>query len=70
MVEKKVYVPQTEVQYVKVYENTDLHPSEVLNAPNNYQKPNLKSILNEVDGSESLAEETNSKLFKLTIHRD
>ncbi len=70
VVEKKVYVPQTEVQYVKVYENTDLHPSEVLNAPNNYQKPNLKSILNEVDGSESLAEETNSKLFKLTIHRD
>ncbi|MCT4582693.1 MAG: hypothetical protein N4A35_14850 [Flavobacteriales bacterium] len=70
VVEKKVYIPKTEIQYVKVYGNHHLKSNQVLNAPNNYQKPDLQSILEEVDGSESLAEEANQEQFTLTIHRD
>lgn len=73
VIEKNVYVSKPEIQYVKyVNINTasSLNTNKVLNAPNNYPKPDLKSIINEVDGSESLAQETSGELFKLTMYRD
>jgi len=70
VVEKKVYVPQTKIEYVKVYSEAGIESREVLNAPNNYQTPDLKALINEVDGSESLANDPTSNLFRVKMYRD
>ena len=70
VIEKNVYVSKPEIQYVNINTGPSLNTNKVLNAPNNYPKPDLKSIINEVDGSESLAQETSGELFKLTMYRD
>ncbi len=70
IVEKKVYVPQTKIKYIETYSKTDLASKEILNAPNSYQKPDLKTLINEVDGSESLADEPASNLFPIIMYRD
>lgn len=70
VVEKNVYISKPEIQYVNINTEPSLNTDKVLNAPNNYPKPDLKSIINEVDGSESLAQETSGELFKLTMYRD
>ena len=70
VVEKKVYVHQTKIEYVKVFTNADLLPTDVLNSPNNYQTPDLKALINEVDGSESLANDPTADLFRIKMYRD
>lgn len=68
VVKEKVYVPKN--QYVKVYETPHYESNKVLNAPSNFQKPNLQSIIDEVDGSETLAEETNKSISNFVMYRD
>lgn len=59
LVEKTVYIPQTRIK-----------SNEVLNAPNSYQIPDLKTLINEVDGSESLAEDVSIGLLPNMVYRD
>lgn len=70
VVEKKVYVPKVEIQYVEVYTKSNLESREVLTPPSNIQKPNLKAFLDEVDGAESLADDPNAGMFSVTMYRD
>jgi hypothetical protein len=70
IVEKKVYVPKTVIKYVESYSESSIESTEVLNSPNTYKKPDFKSLIDEVDGSESLADEIRPNLFPVMMYRD
>lgn len=69
-IERKVYVSVPKIKYVEINKAFNSEEREVLNSPNNYQLPDLNALINEVDGSQSLAEDSSIALLPSMIYRD
>ena len=61
-IERKVYVSVPKIKYVEINKAFNSEEREVLNSPNNYQLPDLNALINEVDGSQSLADDSSIAL--------
>ena len=69
-IERKVYVSVPKIKYVEINKAFNFEEREVLNSPNNYQLPDLNALINEVDGSQSLADDSSIALLPSMIYRD
>lgn len=69
-IERKVYVSVPKIKYVEINKAFNSEEKEVLNSPNNYQFPDLNALINEVDGSQSLADDSSIALLPSMIYRD
>lgn len=69
-IERKVYVSVPKIKYVEINKAFNSEEREVLNSPNNYQLPDLNALINEVDGSQSLADDSSIALLPSMIYRD